>query len=124
MEFKYGGYTLDDEMVYVDRDGDLVCVWLSKGYLQWRYEKDSNSIGWQDLDYDYIDGFRPVGDVLVKEKSYQIGKYYLMNNGGDSLFKKLAKIEGRYMDDIFVDEDGTRWRGIEVVDPECLGQFE
>lgn len=39
MEFKYGGYTLDDEMVYVDRDGDLVCVWLSKGYLQWRYEK-------------------------------------------------------------------------------------
>lgn len=76
------------------------------------------------MDYDYIDGFRPVGDVLVKEKSYQIGKYYLMNNGGDSLFKKLAKIEGRYMDDIFVDEDGTRWRGIEVVDPECLGQFE
>jgi len=120
MEFKYGGYTLDDEQLYLDRDGDLVFVRLNDGDLEWKCEEDSF---WDDWGSGHVDDLRPVGDFLVKEKVYQIGKYYLMNNGGHSLFRRLDGIEVRDWT-VYVDQKGDRWRGIEEVDPECLGRFE
>lgn len=124
MEFEYKGYTLDTEVIYIDEDGDWLKVSLLNGELLWLDEDGELVDCWCNLSDSHLETIRPLGAKLVKKPVYEIGKYYLMNNGGDSLFKKLVKIEDRHWNDVFVDEDGTRWRGIHAVDPECLGQFE